>query len=281
MAAGRLHLTFAERAELAMNSVAKRLYSIMSEKESNLCLALDEPDPNRFLMLAEAIAPEIAVLKTHVDTIEGYSGKITVELSNLAREHNFLIYEDRKFADVGQTVKNQYTKGIFHIIEWADVVNAHAISGPGLIEGLKEEVLRYNLLDKRALLLLAQMSSEGNLINDHYTKQVVGLAKENPDFVMGFIGAGAANIPYLAGITPPEFLILAPGVKLQDGGEAYGQKYDTPEAVIRAGADVIMVGRDIFNDSRPLAKARRYKETGWKSYQTRIEQSKVRNDPKD
>lgn len=274
---GRLQLTYTERSELATNGVAKRLYAIMSEKETNLCLALDEPDSNRFLMLAETIAPEIAVLKTHVDTIEGYSGKITVELSNLAREHNFMIFEDRKFADVGHTVKSQYTKGVFHIIEWADIVNAHAISGPGLVEGLKEEVVEYNMLDKRALLLSAQMSTSGNFIDNDYTERVVELARKDPDFVMGFIGAGADSIPFLAGITPAEFLIFAPGVKIGESNASYGQRYDAPEAVITAGADVIIVGRDIFNDPRPLAKARQYKDIGWKTYQTRIQQSKVRS----
>lgn len=278
MATPRLQLTFTERAELATSSVATRLFEIMSTKETNLCLALDETDASRFLTLAEAIGPEIAVLKTHIDTVENFSGMITVELNNLAREHNFLIFEDRKFADIGQTVKNQYTKGAFHIIEWADIVNAHALPGPGIVDGLREEVAEYNMLDKRGLLLLAQMSSKDNLITTDYTAQVVEMAKRYPDFVMGFIGAGAAHLPKLAAQTPPEFLILAPGVKLQGEGDTLGQQYNTPESVVAAGADVIIVGRDIYQSAKPLAKAKQYREAGWNAFQERLGLSKVLRD---
>jgi hypothetical protein len=55
---------------------------------------------------------------------------------------------------------------VYHIAEWADIVNAHILPGPGIIEGLKQGVslVKKNSND-RALLLLAQMSSKDNLLN--------------------------------------------------------------------------------------------------------------------
>lgn len=271
----RLTLTFAERAELTTSPVGKRLYETMSAKETNLCVALDETDPRRFLALAEALGPEIAVLKTHIDTLEGFTSKIPVDLTALAHDHNFLIFEDRKFADIGQTVKNQYTKGAFHIIEWADIVNAHALPGPGIIAGLRDEVAEHQLMDQRALLLLAQMSSEDNLFTPAYTKQVMEMAKANADFVIGFIGAGR-RLKELADQAPPEFAILTPGIRLEAGkGDALGQTYSDPAAMIMAGTDMLVVGRDIYADPKPVAKARHYREIGWKAYQRRITASKV------
>jgi uridine monophosphate synthetase len=271
----RLQLTFAERAEQAKSPMAERLFNLMSDKKSNLCLALDEPDPEQFMALAAALGPEIAVLKTHVDTLDQFTGKIPVDLANLAREHNFLIFEDRKFSDVGHTVKNQYTKGIFHIIEWADIVNAHALPGPSIVQGLREEVETHNLLDQRAILLLAQMSSKGNLIDEGYTKKVVDLAKANHDFVMGFIGAGAGRLPYLSGIAPPGFIIFSPGVRIGGGADRLGQQYTSPEELVAAGADLLVVGRDIITDDNPLTRAKLYRERGWAAYQQRIAEPKV------
>ncbi len=273
--AERLRLTFAARAELAGNAVGKRLYETMSAKESNVCLALDETDPHRFLALAEQLGPEIAVLKTHIDTLEGYTGKVAVDLANLAREHNFLIFEDRKFADIGQTVKNQYTKGVFHVIEWADIVNAHALPGPGIVAGLREEVTEYGLIDQRAILLLAQMSSANNLITPEYTKAVVELGTANQDFVIGYIGAGLADLPSLAAQILPSQLILTPGAKFAGEGDTLGQQYATPVELVLAGADLVVVGRDIFQDAKPLDKAKQYREVSWQAYRQRISQSKT------
>ena len=33
---------------------------------------------------------------------------------------------------------HQYSGGVYHISEWADLINAHAVPGPGVIHGLKK-----------------------------------------------------------------------------------------------------------------------------------------------
>jgi orotidine 5'-phosphate decarboxylase subfamily 1 len=262
--------TYLKRSESAKNPVAVRLYQLMAEKQTNLALAVDEPEADLVLKLADQIGPELCILKTHIDIIEGFNEGFIAELSNLAKKHNFLIFEDRKFADIGNTVKMQYGKGIYKIVEWSDMVNAHIVPGPGIIEGLQEIARESG--KERALILLAQMSSKGNLATDEYTKKAVDMAREYSDFVIGFIGNGGdvQELAKLAGLNNEEFIIMTPGVKLGGGDDALKQQYTTPADVINAGSDIIIVGRGIYGADDPVAEAKEYKKVAWEAYLNRI-----------
>ncbi|XP_064634806.1 uridine 5'-monophosphate synthase-like [Lineus longissimus] len=253
-------LSYGERAKLCKNPVARRVFEVMEMKRSNLALSVDVTSADQLLKLADSTGPYICVLKTHIDILEDFTMAFVEKLKALAQKHNFVIFEDRKFADIGNTVKEQYGKGIYRIAEWADIINAHAIPGPGIITGLKQVVKGKD----RGCLMIAEMSSAGNLAKDGYTEACVKMSEENNDFVIGFICQQKLS-------QDPCMIHMTPGVKLEEGGDQLGQQYLTPSSVIaKKGTDVIIVGRGITQAPDPVEAAKLYRDAGYQAYQTVI-----------
>lgn len=254
-------LSYQQRAVYCQHPLAKRLLNLMENKKTNLSLSADVTTKKELLYLADKVGPEICVLKTHIDIIEDFDQDLITQLTALAEQHEFLIFEDRKFADIGNTVQLQYQAGVYHISSWADIVNAHTVPGPGVIDGLKTVGLK----QQRGLLLLAEMSSKGNLAQGAYTHATLEMARQNKDFVIGFIAQHKL-------CDDPDFIYLTPGVSLAEGsGDALGQHYLHPTTVIAEhGTDVIIVGRAIYRSSDPAKTAREFRDLGWQAYLGRL-----------
>lgn len=263
----RTKLKFENRADLAKCTIAKDLFQLMASKKTNLCLAADLTKCEEILCAADKCGPYICMLKTHIDIVEDFNVSFISNLRALADKHKFFIMEDRKFADIGNTVSLQHGKGLFKISTWADLVTAHSISGQSILQGLKAGISDSDSRKMRGVFLLGEMSAKGNLIDDKYKEATNKLATEGTD------------IDYVAGIvcqSPncfafPGLIQLTPGVKINETVDALGQQYDTPEYVVKQkGADIGVVGRGILQAKCLETAASQYRDKLWTAYLERI-----------
>lgn len=260
----RTKMNYETRADHAKCAVAKKLFRLMATKETNLCVAVDLPKVNLILDLVEQIGPHICVLKTHVDVIEDFNENFVQTLATLAVKHNFLILEDRKFADIGHTVSMQYSKGVYKISSWADLVTCHSLPGKGVVDGLKDGAGDYSA---KGVFLLAEMSCKGNLINEKYTKDTMELAMDasNSDFIAGIV------CQHSGVVTNPGLIQLTPGVQISNTNDELSQQYNTPEMVVKEkGADIAVVGRGITKSANAAVAAKEYRDQLWAAYCDRI-----------
>ncbi|CAG4979647.1 unnamed protein product [Colias eurytheme] len=256
----RILIPFEKRAELASNAIAKQLFNIMAIKKTNLCLSVDLTSSTQILDLLEKVGEHICLVKTHIDIIQDFSQNFVSSLKQLAMRFNFLILEDRKYADIGHTVSLQYTQGIYNVKDWADCVTSHSLPGEGILKALNN-----SSNGEKGVFLLAEMSCEGNLITPEYTKATVEMAEKYPELITGFVCQNKNTFKN------PGLIQLTPGVKLESSKDDLGQVYNTPEKVIlENGADIIVVGRGIVAAKNAEAQAVIYKDALWRCYTKRI-----------
>ena len=146
-------LSYAARAEQASgNPLKSYLLRLIAAKKTNLCVSADVNSTSALLRLAEDVGDSICLFKTHADIVDDFGEKTIKGLREISLRKKFLIFEDRKFGDIGSessvdnlchllsyldTVQAQYTRGPLTIASWAHLVNAHMFPGPAIVPALK------------------------------------------------------------------------------------------------------------------------------------------------
>ena len=220
------------RLENCAHPLSHQFMSIACEKESLVVLAADMPTVEEIVQIVEDVGDHVCALKTHVDMVEDFNLEDWGAVVDAARSKGMLLFEDRKFADIGRVAKTQMG-GLYDIRVWSDLVTSHSVSGPDVVDGIAEawdEVERVG-----GVLLLAQMSSSGNLLEDSYTDKTLEMGTASPH-VIGYIGNGSnpSELGDLRSKVGEGKMIWTPGVNLSSQEGVLGQRYGNPSEAVRA-----------------------------------------------
>jgi len=245
-------LSYEQKLEVADHSFAKKILEIAIAKKSNLIASADFITTKELLDFADFVGPHIVALKTHIDILNDFDADETIlPLKDLATKHNFLLMEDRKFADIGNTQELQFSYGTYKISNWADLVTSHVIGGSKSLDCFMNV----------GVVAILGMSSQGTLTDSHYREEAMKVIENHPS-IIGCVAQNAVS---------DQLLLFTPGVNLGTSGDDKGQQYNSPEHVIKNyGTDFIIVGRGIYRSDEPELEALRYKTEGWKAYQASL-----------
>ncbi|MDR6921830.1 MULTISPECIES: orotidine-5'-phosphate decarboxylase [Chryseobacterium] len=253
----KIRPSYEQKLQQTQHSVSKKLLETALAKQSNLIASADVTTTQELLDLAEKVGPHIIALKTHIDIISDFDYEKTIlPLKELASKHQFLLMEDRKFADIGNTQELQFTSGVFKITDWADFVTSQVIGGFESLDCFKNV----------GVVAIVGMSSKGALTTAAYREEALKVALSHPNV----IGGVSQNQ------IPEDLLLFTPGVNLADSGDGKGQQYNTPEHVFKMlHTDFIIVGRGIYKSDNPEAAAVTYKNEGWNAYINSLQKKEI------
>lgn len=204
---------------------------LIQNKKTNLVLAADITNYHKLIELIDKLGPYLLGVKLHIDIFDiNIVPELVSNIKLLKAKHNLLIIEDRKFADIGAIV----TKQINIIKDWADIVTAHGIVGHEMMKALNDSGI--------GILPIHQLSTVDNLIDTKYSWTVKNMAYQFQN-IIGFI----TQEHVMDGL-----LNFSPGVNISNNGDNQGQRYNTPETMIKKGTNVFIVGRGIYESNDPV-----------------------------
>ena len=202
--------------------------NIIKRKKSKICLAADVETMNELISLINQVGDKICILKLHTDIMIDFHSNFNENcnlLKEMKKKYDFLIWEDRKLADIGSIMQKQ----VNIIRNWADIVTIHPLAG-------KDSV---NCIQGIEIIFIVEMSTNDNIMNHNYRLSVMDMAENCPN-VIGVVSQHKVS---------ENLLHFVPGISISSNGDNMGQSYSLPSS--KKFADVFVVGRGIYKSENP------------------------------
>jgi orotidine-5'-phosphate decarboxylase len=228
------------------------------DARARLAVALDLPDHAALLAMARRVAPEAGILKLGLEAFvaEGPSLVRTLVESGAG------VFLDLKLHDIPNTVSRAAAAAVR---TGASIVNCHALGGTEMMkafgEGARAAAAKAGLKTPKLIAVTILTSLDAAAVRAvglegsprEAALRLAILAKESG---LDGIVCSPEEIETIRAACGGDFLLVVPGVRPR--GEAAGdqRRVATPSDAIRAGADLLVVGRPITGASDPAAAAR-------------------------
>jgi orotidine-5'-phosphate decarboxylase len=221
------------------------------DRQNPICVAIDTPDLERAGALAQTLAPHVGYAKIGMEFFyaHGRRGYDAVAKSGLP------IFLDLKLHDIPNTVASALN-ALMMLSPRPAIVNLHASGGGDMMKAAVDAVAgQAKLIAVTVLTSLsnddaraAGFAMEANALAAHLAR----LAKKSG---LDGVVCSPLDLPQIRRECGRDFLTVVPGIR-PPGAESGDQKrVATPAAALKAGADILVIGRPITGAPDPVAAA--------------------------
>lgn len=216
-----------------------------------LIVALDLPEPERAISMAEELAPLGVSFKAG---LELYSAGGPQIIATLAARHRLFL--DLKFHDIPTTVaaaaKAAAASGVW-------MINVHAAGGREMMLAARRAVENFTRQPLMLAVTVLTSISDSDLVETgaigSTLERTVLLSRLAMQCGLDGVICSALEIAAVKEATSSQFLTVIPGVRPIGEGQNDQARVATPAEAMRAGGDYLVVGRPITRAADPFRAA--------------------------
>ncbi len=225
---------------------------------ARLAVALDLGASEAILEAARALAPEAGVLKLGLEAFISQGPDLVRRVAAAGAQ----VFLDLKLHDIPNTVGRAAAAAV---ATGASILNCHAAGGPEMMAAFREEgraaaakaglppprLIAVTVLTSLDAAALAKIGLTGSP-----REAAVRLALLAKDAGLDGVVCSPEEIAAIRSACGKDFFLVVPGVRPAGSVAGDQKRVATPGTAIRAGADLIVVGRPILSAPDRVAAAR-------------------------
>jgi orotidine-5'-phosphate decarboxylase len=215
-----------------------------------IIVALDVPDADAALTLAGRLDPKLCRVKVGKELFVAAGPAVVARL----QERGFEVFLDLKFHDIPNTVAGA-CRSAARIGVW--MLNVHASGGEAMMRAAREAVsgvVRPPLLIGVTILTsiddsaLSAIGFSGSAMDN--VERLARLARASG---LDGVVCSAQEAPLIRKAAGEDFILVTPGIRLQDDSKDDQARIVTPMEAVRLGANYVVIGRPITQAADPAA----------------------------
>jgi orotidine-5'-phosphate decarboxylase len=230
--------------------------SSSSRSLDHLAVALDTSDRESFDRWCELFGPQVGVLKVGLEAFVRWGPEAVAEARRWARR----VFLDLKLHDIPNTVGGAVSAARDLGVDYLTV---HAAGGPRMLAAAQEAAGDgVRLLVVTLLTHLDQESLEALDLEGSSADRVSRWTALARDQGCSGVVCSPLELTRLRAENPGPFLLVTPGIRgLGTTGGDDQRRTGSPDAALRAGADLLVIGRPLTRAPDPEAALRSLAET--------------------